>query len=451
MTLAGIRRYAGARGWKAEAFSSEASRVEAIPGLLASRMPVAGCIYECADDNIPLSSAIFGKIPVVYLHAQKTPRGKGVVYLKMDNDGVAASAFRELSAGRPSAYATVGHSGTFRWSTAREKALAALAAKSGARCIPFPRRRAETPAARAERLRAWIAALPRRAAVFAVNDVVAEEVVAAARAVRRLIPRELTLLGVDNDTAICETLKPTIPSIQIDFERAGFLAAKMLGEGMSRFATVEPLLAVRRKSTRGSGRRASFVLEAVEKIRREACEGLTAASLAKGFDCSRNLFDLRFREAVGHSPLDEILHIRLGFDDFGRPRGESPWRSASRKTTVEKTGDDLFEGKPSDTVADIFFELNAETAFEILSREADKWNLPNRPRLVRPVFGVETHSYELGSVRRIALCNHLRESVEVEIELDGIDLITMKPVSRRLTLQSMQPLFIELNSGKVPR
>ncbi len=311
MTLAGIRRYAGARGWTAEAFSSEESRAEAIPGLLASRMPVAGCIYECADDNIPLSSAIFGKIPVVYLHAQKTPRGKGVVYLKMDNEGVAAAAFRELSTGRPSAYATVGHIGNFKWSTAREKALAALAAKVGARCIPFPRRRAEMPAVRAQRLQVWMAVLPRRAAVFAVNDVVAEEVVAAARAARRLIPRELTLLGVDNDIAICEASKPTISSIQIDFERAGFVAAKMLGEKIGTFASISPLLAVRRESTRGSGRRASFVLEAVEKIRREACEGLTAASLAKGFDCSRNLFDLRFREAVGHSPLDEILHVRL--------------------------------------------------------------------------------------------------------------------------------------------
>ncbi len=158
---------------------------------------------------------------------------------------------------------------------------------------------------------------------------------------------------------------------------------------------------------------------------------------------------LKKLEASGIKIL--AIGAELGFDDSGRARGKSPWRSASRKAAVEKTGDDLFDGKPSDTVADIFFELNAETAFEILSREANKWDLPNRPRLARPVFGVEAHGYEQGGVRRIALCNHLRESVEVQLESEGIDLIAMKPVPRRLTLLSMQPLFIELRAGKVRR
>jgi LacI family transcriptional regulator len=74
---------------------------------------------------------------------------------------------------------------------------------------------------------------------------------------------------------------------------------------------VPPLRVVRRASSRGTGRREPFVLKAVEIIRREACEGLTAAALACRFDCSRRLFELRFREAMGHSVLDEILHVRL--------------------------------------------------------------------------------------------------------------------------------------------
>ena len=46
-------------------------------------------------------------------------------------------------------------------------------------------------------------------------------------------------------------------------------------------------------------------------IRREACDGLTAAALASRFRCSRWLFEMRFREATGYSVLDEILHVRL--------------------------------------------------------------------------------------------------------------------------------------------
>ena len=51
--------------------------------------------------------------------------------------------------------------------------------------------------------------------------------------------------------------------------------------------------------------------EAVAVIRREACDGLTARDLAARFPGTRRLFDMRFREATGHSVLDEILHVRL--------------------------------------------------------------------------------------------------------------------------------------------
>lgn len=70
-------------------------------------------------------------------------------------------------------------------------------------------------------------------------------------------------------------------------------------------------MAVRRKSTGGRGRHAQFVLDAVEMIRREACDGLTAAKLASRFHCSRWLFEMRFREATGYSALEEILHVRM--------------------------------------------------------------------------------------------------------------------------------------------
>ena len=74
---------------------------------------------------------------------------------------------------------------------------------------------------------------------------------------------------------------------------------------------VAPLMAVRRESTGGYGRREPFVLQAVERIRREACDGLTARDVIAAAPVSRSLFILRFREAVGHSPLEEILHVRL--------------------------------------------------------------------------------------------------------------------------------------------
>ncbi len=108
----------------------------------------------------------------------------------------------------------------------------------------------------------------------------------------------------------------------------GYLAAKMLSGridhrsyGDGRVVAIGPMLAVRRESTGGRGRRDPHVLEAVEIIRREACNGLTVAQLAARIPGSRRLLDLRFREAMGHSVHDEILQVRLErvFDLLRRP------------------------------------------------------------------------------------------------------------------------------------
>ena len=316
LKLAGIRRYAAALGWKAAAVPDSESRPEALKALLRAHAPVAGCVVECADLHAGFPPRLFGKTPVVYLHAPPTLHGGAGARIRWDGEAIARTAFRELSAGRPSLFAVAGTRGRFSWSLERSRAFAAMAAKAGAKCLVFETR-VETEKERFERLARWVAGLPRHTAVFATNDFVARDVLCAARAVHLSIPHDLTVLGVDNNVAICETTVPALSSIQLDFERAGFAAARMIGESAGRACTrpgpspISPLLAVRRRSTGVSARREKFVLEAIEMIRREACDGLTPMALAKRFRCSRTLFNLRFREATGHSVLDEIRHVRL--------------------------------------------------------------------------------------------------------------------------------------------
>ena len=313
MTLAGIRRYAGARGWEAMAVPWQESRPEDVTPLLKAHRPVAGCVVECSDGNTHLPPRLFRRVPVVYLHAAPSLYGGRIVRVSADNEAVARAAFRELSAGRPAAYAVFGEVRSQEWMCVRIDAFKSLCGEVGVPCHEFPVCR-ETEQERAMRLAEWVKGLPHGTAVFAVNDRAAVKVAMAARAAHRGIPRELTLLGVDNDLAVCETAALAISSLQLDFERTGYVAARMLGEMAEPpppLALVSPLLAVRRRSTGGAGRREKFVLEAVEMIRREACDGLTAMALARRFRCSRRLFNLRFREATGHSVLDEIQHVRL--------------------------------------------------------------------------------------------------------------------------------------------
>ena len=328
--LDGIRRYAKARAWQVLALSPEESKPGDVRALLARHPPV-GCIVERSllDEDLP--PALFGKIPVVYLDPQERMSRRAAPAVVCDDRAVAHAAFRELSSGLPPAYAVVTYRMPRQWARERVAAFCALCRRARRDCHVFPERdeAEEGVAARAERLARWAATLPRNCAVFAVNDYTAGEMARAFRAAARPLPFSATLIGVDGDHNLAGDDGPRLSTVKLDFEHAGFLAAKMLGEIISHqdekratsdkrqavritpVAVIEPLLVLRRDSTRGRGRREPFVMEAVEFIRREAADGLTAADLAARFRCSRNLFERRFREAMGHSVLDEILHVRL--------------------------------------------------------------------------------------------------------------------------------------------
>lgn len=317
--LAGIRRYCAARGWEAIAVERDESTPENLPALLRRHSPV-GCVVDGVGRLVDLPPRLFGRVPVVYIGYNGGPVGRHPNF-HFDADAIARSAFQELSAGNPPAYAAVGFPRPWLWSTRRVAAFRRVVREAGGQCFafrPMPFSDKEGEDAFMARLAPWLAALPEHCAVFAVSDETASLVTRAAAAARRPIPWSLTLLSVDNFTDICESASPPISSIQLDFESLGFRAARALGGAGAasdrRLATsgkAGPLLTVRRKSTSGHGRHEKFIMEAVEIIRREACDGLSAHDLAARFPVTRRLFDMRFREATGHSVLDEILHVRL--------------------------------------------------------------------------------------------------------------------------------------------
>ena len=312
--VAGVRRFAAARGWEVRPVAADtpATMRDAI-----RRVRPLGCIVNLSNDRRDLPPSLFRGLPLVYVHPPHAMRRRGVPFVARDNEAIARFAFRELASGRPDAFAFVGSRYNRAWSRERERAFRGLAEAAGKPCAVFPSRPAESHAARAARLAAFAASLPRHAAVFCATDATAEAFLAACRASRRAVPRDLAVVGADNVASLCESLSPSLTSVQVDSERTGYVAARMLAasaggaspDGPAIF--IGPLLVVRRDSTRGRGRREPRIAEAVAMIRAEACAGLDAATLAARFPGSRRLFEMRFREAMGHSVLDEILEVRL--------------------------------------------------------------------------------------------------------------------------------------------
>ena len=328
MKLAGIRRFAAMRDWKIVVKSERGSRPRHLARLLKREKPI-GCIVECSAGRRDLLPDLFGDIPVVYLDCSRSLFGSRVATVIHDGKQTVRAAFRELALNNPSSYAVVGYRDHRSWSILRERAFKTLVREAGASCEVFTCQ-GESVAKRARRMARWVAQLPTKCAVFAVNDDTAMEVIAACAKAKRRIPSDMTLLGVDNVEKLCERSVPRLSSVQVDSELAGYHAAKLLderihlGETAKNFVTYGPMLTVRRESTRGFGRREPRILSAMEMIRREACNGLTAADVVRRIAGSRRLVELRFRETLGHSILDEIQNVRMEKVQFLLAKTDTP-------------------------------------------------------------------------------------------------------------------------------
>ena len=332
----GLRRYADARKWRVETLEHKDCRPAALREALARLRPI-GCAAECWCPETTVGPALFGSVPVVYFSPPDRPEWRDARGIACDEAAVARMAFRELSSGKPSSYAVLSCWKQERWARERIDAFRECCRAAGADCrvTCFTVQSASECPMRFRQMIPWAASLPPHCAVFAVNDCCARCAAKAMTLAGRSFPRTATRVGADGTEPPPgdRIIAGTISTIRLDFELAGYLAAKMLGslfaakdtKNRKGFAnsvsfvapktantfTFPPLIVDRRKSTRGHGRREPHILEAMEMIRREACDGLTVGELVARFPGTRRLFEIRFREAAGHSVLDEIINVRM--------------------------------------------------------------------------------------------------------------------------------------------
>lgn len=164
----------------------------------------------------------------------------------------------------------------------------------------------------------WLADLPKPAAVMAVHDLRAIHVLEAAAMSNIRIPRDIALIGVDNDELLCDTAEPTLTSIAPDHIRLGELAAEAL-DGLMRGAPRRHALTIRssvktiveRQSAKPVTPATRLVEQATAFIRRNALKGIGAMDVVNHLGVSRRLADARFRQFTGQSILAAILKVRL--------------------------------------------------------------------------------------------------------------------------------------------
>lgn len=168
-----------------------------------------------------------------------------------------------------------------------------------------------------DKLRDWLRALPKPVAILAANDLRGRQILETCQYADIPVPYDVAVLGVDNDQPVCEMSYPSLSSISIDWEQAGFLCAQSLDLAMKGRAPLPdlygPIAVVSRNSTESFQISDRLVVQILESIRITRGVNLRVCDILDALPVSERSAQQRFRKAVGHTIMEEIKTTRLKF------------------------------------------------------------------------------------------------------------------------------------------
>lgn len=163
----------------------------------------------------------------------------------------------------------------------------------------------------------WLKKQPRPLALFACNDVCAQQALNACRESGIRVPEEIAVMGVDNDDVLCSLCEPPLTSIQPDTERLGFEAAALLDQLMrgnrmpDSLTLIPPVQIAERASTDIVAIEDPITAGAVRFIRDHMGRGIAVKDVLSHAGRSRTDLEQRFRRWLKCSIHTEILRLRL--------------------------------------------------------------------------------------------------------------------------------------------
>ena len=163
----------------------------------------------------------------------------------------------------------------------------------------------------------WLQSLPKPVAVFCANDLRGQQVIFACAEAGIAVPAEVAVLGLDNDTLVCNFVTPTLSSIDPDAAALGLSAARALALGLDglrtppRQALVPPRELVTRGSTETFPVDPPWLSDALVFIRRNINRRLSATDVYAAVHRSHTRVDAAFRERLGTTVQAEIRRVAL--------------------------------------------------------------------------------------------------------------------------------------------
>jgi LacI family transcriptional regulator len=165
----------------------------------------------------------------------------------------------------------------------------------------------------------WLHKLPKPIGIMACYDIRGRQLLEACRHAELAVPDEVGVLGVDNDELLCELSNPPLSSVKSNPFRTGYLAADLLdrmmtGEKVGALAQlIEPIDIHVRLSTDVLVVDDKLVSDAVRFIRDHAYDDIQVQDIVEHLSASRRSLESRFYKALGHTPHDEIVKVKIKF------------------------------------------------------------------------------------------------------------------------------------------
>ena len=326
LLLEGLVAFAAERGWQVLHFSPPCGAGPEYLRRIRDSWDAVGIVEDCGvERSVPLPDGNLG-VPFVCididpakmksLASAKGPRR--ISFVNADSDLFAEIAAKELLRHDFTSYAYVSSYHRRHWSERRREVFRRTVEDAGGDFRSFDGVRQYTgDAVVSHRLGKWLESLPKPCGLLAANDRIADLVISTANRHGIDIPDMLSVIGIDNDEVLCESMMPSLTSVQADFPRGGYLAGQLLADMLDgRSAEPKSLTygarrLVQRLSTRRLMRQVPSDKTALDFIRRHAAEGISASDVLPILGGSRRYAEMRFRAATGKSILGEIIDVRF--------------------------------------------------------------------------------------------------------------------------------------------
>ena len=166
-------------------------------------------------------------------------------------------------------------------------------------------------------LKQWLKRLEKPIAVFCAHDLVALDLIKVCQSSGIDVPREVAVLGVDNDPLLCDFTNPTISSIDPNPFEIGYQAAKSLLQWMDdparKPADIRPAPTglVERMSTQVFPFPETWLASALAYIRKNVARNINASGVISFLKLSHTTVEKAFRNRLGVSVRQKIAQVRI--------------------------------------------------------------------------------------------------------------------------------------------